>query len=139
MQTTTNVKTKEEKPMKQEHADRIKSIYDVNGEFKKNERYSGEQGTVYTKAGDNAHWLVMEQKGSNGMEVRMTDEHGRITARDRYESTGDTIKCTSVERPNARKNTSLKEKLANAKAQLNTKSANRENRQGQPNKNEMVL
>jgi hypothetical protein len=41
-----------------------------------------------------------------------------------------------VERPNARKNTSLKEKLANAKAQLNTKSANR---QGQPNKNEMAL
>lgn len=84
--------------MKQEHIEKIKSYYDSQGEYKINSRYSGEQGIVYTKAGDNAHWLVVEQKGENKAEVRQTDDTGRITARDSYESVRNTVKCTGVSR-----------------------------------------
>lgn len=84
--------------MKQEHIDKIKSYYDKAGEFKLNDRYSGEQGTVYTKDGDKYHWLVLEQKGKSGLEVRQTDGHGRITARDSFEGAKNTVKCTGVER-----------------------------------------
>ena len=84
--------------MKQEHIDKIKSYYDKTGEFKLNDRYSGEQGAVYTKDGDKYHWLVLEQKGKSGLEVRQTDGQGRITARDAYESAKNTVKCTGVGR-----------------------------------------
>lgn len=84
--------------MKQEHIEKIKSYYDNQGEYKINSRYSGEQGTVYTKADDNAHWLVVEQKGENKAEVRQTDDTGRIIARDSYESVRNTVKCTGVSR-----------------------------------------
>ena len=84
--------------MKREYIDKIKSYYDKAGEFKLNDRYSGEQGAVYTKDGDKYHWLVLEQKGKSGMEVRQTDGHGRITARDSYEGAKNTVKCTGVER-----------------------------------------
>lgn len=84
--------------MKQEHIDKIKSYYDKAGEFKLNDRYSGEQGAVYTKDGDKYHWLVLEQKGKSGLEVRQTDGQGRITARDAYESEKNTVKCTGVKR-----------------------------------------
>lgn len=84
--------------MKQEHIEKIKSYYDSQGEYKINSRYSGEQGIVYTKADDNAHWLVVEQKGENKAEVRQTDDTGRITARDSYESVRNTVKCTGVSR-----------------------------------------
>ena len=55
--------------MKREHIEKIKGYYDSRGEYKKNSQYSGEQGIVYTKAGDNAHWLIIEQKGEIGAEV----------------------------------------------------------------------
>ena len=84
--------------MEKTHIKKIKSYYDSQGEFKRNNRYSGEQGIVYTKAGDNAHWLVIEQKGAIGAEVRQTDDTGRITAKDWYESVRNTIKCTGVSR-----------------------------------------
>ena len=84
--------------MKQEYIDKIKSYYDKTREFKLNDRYSGEQGAVYTKDGDKYHWLVLEQKGKSGLEVRQTDGQGRITARDSYESVKNTVKCTGVGR-----------------------------------------
>jgi len=87
--------------MKREHIEKIKGYYDSRGEYKKNSQYSGEQGIVYTKAGDNAHWLVIEQKGEIGAEVRQTDDTGRITARDTYESVRNTVKCTGVSRKRA--------------------------------------
>lgn len=87
--------------MKQEHIDRIKGYYDTAGEFKQNDRYSGEQGNVYTKDGDRYHWLVLEQKSGNRLEVRQTDTQGRITARDSYEIARNTVKCTAVERLSA--------------------------------------
>ncbi len=87
--------------MRQEHIDKIKGYYDTAGEFKQNDRYSGEQGTVYTKDGDRDHWLILEQKSGNGLEIRQTDAQGRITARDSYEIARNTVKCTAVERQSA--------------------------------------
>ena len=87
--------------MKREQIEKIKGYYDSRGEFKKNSQYSCEQGIVYTKAGDNAHWLIIEQKGEIGAEVRQTDDTGRITARDTYESVRNTVKCTGVSRKRA--------------------------------------
>lgn len=71
------------------------------GEFKQNDRYSGEQGAVYTKDGDRYHWLVLEQESGNRLEVWQTDAQGRITARDSYEIARNTVKCTAVERLSA--------------------------------------
>lgn len=87
--------------MEQAHIEKIKSYYDRQGEYQINDRYSGEQGIVYTKAGDNAHWLVVEQKGENGAEVRQTDADGRIIARDTYESIRNTVQCKKVRRKKA--------------------------------------
>lgn len=84
--------------MKQEHEEKIKSYYDRTGEFKKNEKYSGRDKTVFTKDSDKYHWLVMEPKGASGMEVHLTDMHGRITARDTYESVRNVVNCTGIER-----------------------------------------
>lgn len=79
--------------------EKIKGYYDRTGEFKKNEKYSGRDKTVYTKDGDKYHWLVMEPKGASGMEVHLTDAHGRITARDTYESVRNVVSCTGIEWP----------------------------------------
>ena len=87
--------------MEQEHIDKIKGYYDMAGEFKQNDRYSGAQVIVYTKDDDRYHWLVLEQKSGNRLEVRQTDAQGRITARDSYEITRKTVKCTAVERLSA--------------------------------------
>lgn len=84
--------------MKQEHVEKIKGYYDRTGEFKKNEKYSGRDKAVYTKDDDKYHWLVMEPKGASGMEVHLTDTHGRITARDTYESVRNVVYCTGIER-----------------------------------------
>ncbi len=84
--------------MKQEHVEKIKGYYDRTGEFKKNEKYSGRDKDVYTKDGDKYHWLVMESKGTSGMEVHLTDTHGRITARDTFESVRNVVNCTGIER-----------------------------------------
>ena len=84
--------------MKQEHVEKIKSYYDRTGEFKKNEKYSGRDTTIFKKDGDKYRWLVMEPKGASGMEVHLTDTHGRITARDTYESVRNVVSCTGIER-----------------------------------------
>lgn len=84
--------------MEQKHVEKIKGYYDRDGEFKKNEKYSGRDKAVYTKEGDKYRWLVMEPKGASGMEVTRTDTHGRITARDTYESVRNVVYCTGIER-----------------------------------------
>lgn len=87
-----------EKRMEQKHVEKIKGYYDRNGEFKRNEKYSGKDKTVYTKEGDKYRWLVMQPKGASGMEVTRTDTHGKITARDTYESVRNVVYCTGIER-----------------------------------------
>ena len=87
-----------EKRMEQKHVKKIKGYYDRNGEFKRNEKYSGKDKAVYTKEGDKYRGLVMEPKGVSGMEVTQTDTHGKITARDTYESIRNVVYCTGIER-----------------------------------------
>lgn len=87
-----------EKRMEQKHVEKIKGYYDRNGEFKRNEKYSGKDQAVYTKEGDKYRWLVMEPKGASGMEVTRTDTHGKIIARDTYESVRNVVYCTGIER-----------------------------------------
>ena len=41
---------------------------------------------------------MLEQKSHNQVEVRQTDRHGVITARDNYELTRNILKCVGVER-----------------------------------------
>ncbi len=84
--------------MEQGHIDRIVSCYGGAGEFKVNRKYSRQHETVYTKDGDKYHWLVVEQKDPGSVEVRQTDEYGKITAWDTYESCGGTVRWTCAER-----------------------------------------
>ena len=83
--------------MEQAHIDRIVSCYGAGG-FKINKKYSRPNETVYTKDGDKYHWLVVEQKGPGSVEVRQTDEHGKIMAWDTYESSGDAVRWMCAER-----------------------------------------
>lgn len=84
--------------MKENHTKTILGFYDTNAEFMRNDRYSDSSQTVYTKAGDKYHWLVSKPLDNNRLEIHQTDEHGRIIARDTYESQRNTIKCLGVER-----------------------------------------
>ena len=83
--------------MEQGYIDRIVNYYSAD-EFKINKKYFRPHETVYTKDGDKYRWLVVERKGSGSAEVRQTDEYGKITAWDTYESSGDTIRWTCAER-----------------------------------------
>lgn len=60
--------------------------------------YSNAHQTVFTKESDKYQWLVLGQKSQCEVEVRQTDNHGTITARDNYELTGNLPKCVGVER-----------------------------------------
>ena len=84
--------------MNQTQTKKIKGFYDKNAEFTRNERYSDESQTVYTRPEDRYHWLVFEPKTDTRVEVRQTDEHGMITARDSYEAVRNAIQCVGVER-----------------------------------------
>ncbi|MCI8465993.1 MAG: hypothetical protein HFI63_09095, partial [Lachnospiraceae bacterium] len=52
----------------------------------------------YCPSNDKYQWLVLEQKSQYEVEVRQTDNHGTITARDNYELTRNLPKCVGVER-----------------------------------------
>ena len=54
--------------------------------------------SVFTKENDKYQWLVLEQKSQCEVEVRQTDRHETITARDNYELTRNIPKCVGVER-----------------------------------------
>ncbi len=53
---------------------------------------------VFAKESDKYQWLVLEQKSQCEVEVRQTDNHGTITARDNYELTRNVPKCVGLER-----------------------------------------
>ena len=94
-QTGSNQKGKE---MKKNQIQTILEFYDRDHEFQKNDRYSDRSQSVYTKPDDNSHWLVAIPHDNNCLEIHQTDEHGIITAKDHYESKGNTVSCLSVER-----------------------------------------
>ena len=60
--------------------------------------FSNAHQSVFTKENDKYQWLVLEQKSQCEVEVRQTDRHGTITARDNYELTRNIPKCVGVER-----------------------------------------
>ena len=60
--------------------------------------HSNAHQSVFTKESDKYQWLVLEQKSQCEVEVRQTDSHGTITARDNYELTRNLPKSVGVER-----------------------------------------
>ena len=53
-------------------------------DYTPNERYSDHYSRVYTSPDSDA-WLVLERKGENAIQARMTDETGKIISWDNYE------------------------------------------------------
>lgn len=52
-------------------------------DYSRNEKYSGENSRVYTSPDSDA-WLVLERKGENVIQARLTDETGVILSWDDY-------------------------------------------------------
>ena len=52
-------------------------------DYSPNEKYSGENSRVYTSPDSDA-WLVLERKGENAIQARLTDETGIIVSWDDY-------------------------------------------------------
>ena len=52
-------------------------------DYSPNEKYSGENSRVYTSPDSDA-WLVLERKGENAIQARLTDETGVIVSWDDY-------------------------------------------------------
>ena len=52
-------------------------------DYSPNEKYSGENSRVYTSP-DSEAWLVLERKGDNAIQARLTDETGVILSWDNY-------------------------------------------------------
>ena len=52
-------------------------------DYSHNEKYSGENSRVYTSP-DSDVWLVLERKGENAIQARLTDETGVIVSWDDY-------------------------------------------------------
>ncbi|NMA50067.1 MAG: hypothetical protein GX947_09965 [Tissierellia bacterium] len=76
----------------------ILGFYDEDAEFIRNDRYSDDYQTVYTRPDDKYHWLVAKPLNNNQLVVHQTDNHGVITAIDTYESHRNTFKCVNVMR-----------------------------------------
>ena len=76
----------------------ILDYYSTNDNYIRSRIHSNAHQTVFTKENDKYQWLVLEQKSQCEVEVRQTDNHGTITARDHYELTGNLAKCVGVER-----------------------------------------
>lgn len=75
----------------------IVDYYSTADKYIHSKTHSNVHQTVFTKENDKYQWLVLEQKSQCGVEVRQTDRHGTITARDNYELTRNIPKCVGVE------------------------------------------
>lgn len=84
--------------MNKEQEQRIVDYYSTTDKYICSDRHSDRNQTVYTKENDRYQWLVLEQKSQSQVEVRQTDRHGTITARDSYELTRNIPKCVGMER-----------------------------------------
>ncbi len=76
----------------------LKGYYSTTDKYIRSKTHSNAHQIVFTKESDKYQWLVLEQKSQCEVEVRQTDNHGTITARDNYELTGNLPKCVGVER-----------------------------------------
>ena len=84
--------------MNKEQEQQIVDYYSTVDKYIRSKLHSNAHQSVFTKENDKYQWLVLEQKSQNQVEVRQTDKHGTITARDNYELTKNIPKCVGVER-----------------------------------------
>ena len=84
--------------MNREQEQQIVDYYSATDKYIHSKLHSNAHQTVFTKETDKYQWLVLEQKNQNQVEVRQTDNHGTITARDSYELTRNIPKCVGIER-----------------------------------------
>ena len=69
---------------KDKQMDIISDYYMVLGDYDPNDKYSESNVRVYTSPESDC-WLVLERKGENAIQARMTDEKGVIVSWDNYE------------------------------------------------------
>ncbi len=86
------------KTMNKKQEQQILDYYSTTDKYIRSKTHSNAHQTVFTKESDKYQWLVLEQKSQCEVEVRQTDSHGTITARDNYELTRNLPKCVGVER-----------------------------------------
>lgn len=84
--------------MNREQEKQLVGYYSTTDKYIRNKLHSNAHQSVFVKKSDRYQWLVLEQKSQNQVEVRQTDRHGTITARDKYELTRNIPKCVGVER-----------------------------------------
>ena len=84
--------------MNKKQEQQILDYYSTTDKYIRSKTHSNAHQTVFTKESDKYQWLVLEQKSQCEVEVRQTDNHGTITARDNYELTRNLPKCVGVER-----------------------------------------
>ena len=84
--------------MNKRQEQQIVDYYSTTDRYIRSDCYSDSNQTVFTKENDRYQWLVLEQKSQHDVEVRQTDSHGTITARDNFELTRNIPKCVGVER-----------------------------------------
>ena len=84
--------------MNTEQEQQILDYYSTTDKYIHSKLHSNAHQSVFTKENDKYQWLVLEQKSQCEVEVRQTDRHGTITARDNYELTRNLPKCVGVER-----------------------------------------
>lgn len=71
--------------------DIIADYYMALGDYSPNEKYSESNSRFYTSPESDC-WLVLERKGENAIQARMTDETGKIISWDNYEVMNATVK-----------------------------------------------
>lgn len=84
--------------MDKKQEQQIVDYYSTTDRYIRSSQHSNAHQTVFTKENDKYQWLILEQKSQSHVEVRQTDRHGTITARDNYELTRNLPKCVDVER-----------------------------------------
>ncbi len=83
--------------MNKKQEQQILDYYSTADKYIRSKTHSNAHQTVFTKENDKYQWLVLEQKSQCEVEVRQTDSHGTITARDNYGLTRNLPKCVGVE------------------------------------------
>ena len=76
---------------KDKQMDIIADYYMALGKYSPNEKYSESNVRVYTSPESDC-WLVLERKGENAIQARMTDETGKIISWDNYEVMNASVK-----------------------------------------------
>ena len=84
--------------MDKKQEQQILYYYSTTEKYIRSKTHSNAHQSVFTKESDKYQWLVLEQRSQCEVEVRQTDNHGIITARDNYELTRNLPKCVGVER-----------------------------------------